>query len=116
MKKVVIIGAGGSLASVVIQELKKQEAVALTLFVRNGNRIADKDDVVIIEGDATNLQDLLRAISGQDIVYINLAGNLELMTANIVKAMHQEGVQRVIAISSIGIYEKPLKPVLVPYR
>jgi len=49
-------------------------------------------------------------------VYINLAGNMEAMTKNIVKAMQENGVKRVIAISSIGIYETPLKPVLIPYR
>ena len=38
------------------------------------------------------------------------------MTKNIVKAMHETCVKRVIAISSIGIYETPLRSVLVPYR
>ena len=58
----------------------------------------------------------LFAVSNQDIVYVNLEGNLELMSKNIVKAMQEEGVKRIIAISSIGIYDQPLKPVLVPYR
>ena len=35
---------------------------------------------------------------------------------NIVEAMKENDVKRVIAISSIGIYETPLKPVLTPYR
>lgn len=30
--------------------------------------------------------------------------------------MEETGVKRIIAISSIGIYETPLKPVLKPYR
>ena len=30
--------------------------------------------------------------------------------------MQETGVKRIIAISSIGIYETPLKPVLQPYR
>jgi uncharacterized protein YbjT (DUF2867 family) len=30
--------------------------------------------------------------------------------------MQETGVKRIIAISSIGIYKTPLKPVLVPYR
>jgi uncharacterized protein YbjT (DUF2867 family) len=47
---------------------------------------------------------------------VNLAGDLEPMANNIVKAMKETGVNRIIAISSIGIYEKPLKPVLKPYR
>jgi uncharacterized protein YbjT (DUF2867 family) len=38
------------------------------------------------------------------------------MTKNIVKAMQETDVKRIIAISSIGIYETPMKPVLVPYR
>jgi uncharacterized protein YbjT (DUF2867 family) len=38
------------------------------------------------------------------------------MTTNIVRAMKETGVRRIIAISSIGIYEKPLRSVLVPYR
>lgn len=48
------------------------------------------------------------AITGQDIIYLNLAGNLEAMANNIMKAMHQTGVKRIIAISSNGIYETPL--------
>lgn len=38
------------------------------------------------------------------------------MAKNIVNAMEETGVKRIIAISSIGIYDSPLKPVLVPYR
>ena len=56
------------------------------------------------------------AIAGHDLVYVNLAGNLEVMGKNIVKAMKETGVKRIIAISSIGIYENPLKSVLVPYK
>ncbi|MEB0260048.1 MULTISPECIES: NAD(P)H-binding protein [unclassified Mucilaginibacter] len=56
------------------------------------------------------------AVKGQDIVYINLAGDLEAMTKNIVAAMKEKGVNKVIFISSIGIYCMPLKPVLNAYR
>jgi uncharacterized protein YbjT (DUF2867 family) len=38
------------------------------------------------------------------------------MTRNIVKAMNDKGVKRLLFISSIGIYDQPLKPVLRPYR
>jgi uncharacterized protein YbjT (DUF2867 family) len=38
------------------------------------------------------------------------------MGKNIVKAMHDSGVKRIIAISSIGIYDTPMKSVLIPYR
>ena len=38
------------------------------------------------------------------------------MAANIVKAMQETGVKRIVAISSIGIYESPLRSILKPYR
>jgi uncharacterized protein YbjT (DUF2867 family) len=37
------------------------------------------------------------------------------MAKNIVKAMQETGVKRIIAISSISIYETPLKSILQPY-
>jgi uncharacterized protein YbjT (DUF2867 family) len=56
------------------------------------------------------------AIAGQDIVYANLSGELEAMAKNIVKAMEETEVKKLIFISSIGIYDIPLRPVLKPYR
>ncbi|HMF56752.1 MAG TPA: NAD(P)H-binding protein, partial [Pyrinomonadaceae bacterium] len=60
--------------------------------------------------------ELKEAIAGQDIVYANLSGDLEAMAKNIVKAMDETGVKKLIFISSIGIYDLPLRPVLKPYR
>ncbi|MEJ5145336.1 NAD(P)H-binding protein [Sphingobacterium sp. MYb388] len=118
MKKVIVIGATGSLAWYVIADLKRLENVELTLFARNINSLADGlgDGCHLIQGDATVYGNLLSAIEGKDIVYMNLAGDLEAMARNITLAMRETGVKRIIAISSIGIYETPLKPVLVPYR
>jgi uncharacterized protein YbjT (DUF2867 family) len=118
MKKVLVIGAGGSLAAYVIEAIKSLEQIELTLFVRNKNKLSKStaEGCTVIEGDAMNFSDVNKAVTGQDIVYINLAGNLEAMGKNIVKAMQDSGVKRVIAISSIGIYEMPLRSVLVPYR
>lgn len=118
MKKILVIGATGSLAQVVIEALKELDPVTLTLFVRNRNKLSKKtsEGCIVIEGDAMRYADVKNAVTGQDIVYVNLAGNLEAMTKNIVMAMQENGVRRIIAISSIGIYQTPLKPVLVPYR
>ena len=56
------------------------------------------------------------AITGQDIVYANLSGDLEAMAKNIVKAMDETGVKKLVFISSIGIYDVSLKSVLKHYR
>ncbi|OXA90069.1 NAD(P)H-binding protein [Flavobacterium hercynium] len=118
MRKVIIIGAGGSLAKYVIGAIKELGNIELTLFLRSSNRLSknESENCTIIEGDAMKYDDVKKAIAGQDVVYVNLAGNLEPMIKNIVRSMQENDVRRIIAISSIGIYETPLKPVLVPYR
>jgi len=118
MKNVLILGASGNIAKHVIDILAERKDTNLTLFLRNKKRLRNTDisKSRIIEGDVLNYDQLKEAISGQEVVYANLAGDLEAMTRNIVKAMQQTGVKRIIAISSIGIYATPLKSVLIPYR
>ena len=118
MKNVIIIGASGSLAGYVIEELQKQKDIHLTLFLRNKSRLHNRNlsSATIVEGDVMDYNVLKEAIKNQELVYVNLAGNLEEMTKNIVKAMQETGVKRIIAISSIGIYKTPLQSVVVPYR
>jgi len=118
MKNVLIIGASGNIAKQVTSLLLNQTDLNLTLFVRNSGRLGSLNigNSKIIEGDVMKYPELKVAMVGQDIVYINLAGDLEKMTSNIVQAMKEEGVKKVIFISSIGIYDTPLRPVLQPYR
>ncbi|MCU7552657.1 NAD(P)H-binding protein [Chitinophagaceae bacterium LB-8] len=118
MKNVIILGASGNIARQVIDLLIEKEDINLTLFLRDKSRLRNKDvsKARIIEGNVLDYDQLIEAITGQDIIYVNLAGDLEAMANNIVKAMEETGVRRIIAISSIGIYETPLRSVLKPYR
>jgi uncharacterized protein YbjT (DUF2867 family) len=118
MKNVLIIGAGGGIAQIVIELLLKEDDIQLTLFLRNARRLKNNQASAcrVIEGDVLDENVLRAAVEGQDIVYVNLAGDLEQMAKNIVNAMQQTGVKKIIFISSIGIYEVPLKSVLKPYR
>jgi len=86
--------------------------------LRNARRLRNKDvsKCRIVEGDVLIYTQLTEAVEGQDVVYANLSGDLEAMAKNIVKAMDETGVKKLIFISSIGIYNVPLKPVLKPYR
>ncbi|MGP1516700.1 MAG: NAD(P)H-binding protein [Ottowia sp.] len=114
MKNILIIGANGSLARAVIATAERHPDFNLTLFARSTPRHTGKHRVII--GDALNPADLQNAMQGQDIVYINLADDLAAMGVNIITAMQAAGVRRVISVSSIGIYETPLREVLRPYR
>jgi uncharacterized protein YbjT (DUF2867 family) len=118
MKNVIILGASGNIAKHVIDILVKMDDINLTLFLRNASQLRNKDvsKCRIIEGDVLDFNQLKEAIAGQDIVYANLSGDLEAMAKNIVKAMDETGVKKLVFISSIGIYDVPLRPVLKPYR
>jgi uncharacterized protein YbjT (DUF2867 family) len=118
MKDIIILGASGNIARHVIDILMKQDDINLTLFLRNARKLRNNSAAKcrIIEGNVLNYEQLKEAIKGQDIVYANLAGDLEAMAKNIVKAMEETGVKKIIFISSIGIYHIPLAPVLEPYR
>ena len=118
MKHVIILGANGNIATHVINLVSSRDDIKLTLFARNKRKLQTKNlaNARLVEGDVLNYEQLKAAIAGQDIVYANLAGDLDEMARNIVKAMDENGVKRLIFISSIGIYETPLRSVLRPYR
>jgi uncharacterized protein YbjT (DUF2867 family) len=118
MNNVLILGASGNIAKHVIDILCKKDDINLTLFLRNARRLRNNDvsKCRIVEGDVLNYVQLKDAVAGQDIVYGNLSGEMEAMAKNIVKAMEEKEVKRLVFISSIGIYDVPLKPVLKPYR
>ncbi len=118
MKNVIILGASGNIARHVIDLLVKKDDINLTLFLRDKSRLRNKDVTRcrIIEGDVLDLNHLRETIAGQDVVYANLSGDLKAMAKNIVRSMEETGVKKLIFISSIGIYDVPLRSVLEPYR
>jgi uncharacterized protein YbjT (DUF2867 family) len=67
-----------------------------------------------------DIEKLQEAMNGQDVVYANLAGNLEQMAKTVVQAMDATGVKRLIWISSMGVYDEvpgqKYRSILDPYR
>ncbi|GAA5107191.1 SDR family oxidoreductase [Orbus sasakiae] len=121
MKHVLVLGATGSLANVVIPVLLKNPDIKLTLFARNINPLSKilADNVCLVQGDVLNFVQLNEAMQGQDIVYANLAGSLKEMANNVVKAMKNQHLKRLIWISSMGIYDETGQShgaILQPYR
>ncbi len=108
MNKVLILGASGAIAQHTIEKLQKNNKLELTLFARNANKINQfkNETTQIFQGDVLNESDLDNALKGQDIVYANLAGETDKMAEAIVKTMNQNGVKRLIFITSLGIYDE----------
>lgn len=121
MKHILILGANGGLAQTVIPVLLENPEVKLTLLSRNVRHLQRfaSERVQIMQGDVMDLAQLESQMQGVDIVYANLAGNLEPMAKNVVQAMKNSGVKRLIWISSMGIYGETGEDhgaILEPYR
>lgn len=108
MKNVLVLGATGQIATWAIDMLGNQQDIQQTLFVRDTQKLASDlpANAKVIQGDVLNLEQLTQAVQGQDIVYANLAGELEAQTQNIISAMKDAGVKRIIFINSLGIYDE----------
>lgn len=107
MNKVLILGASGQIARWVVQMLG-QHAIEQTLLVRNPANLTGEEpaNARVVIGDVTDKKLLLRIMEGQDIVYANLAGEVDVQTAHILEAMQAKGVKRLIFINSLGIYDE----------
>jgi uncharacterized protein YbjT (DUF2867 family) len=106
---VLILGAHGQIARVATDLFLKHTDARLTLYLRNAKRLklpGHADRVRIIEGDVLDSKTIESAMAGQDVVYANLAGQLEQQARCIVQAMNKTGVKRLIFISSMGIYDE----------
>ncbi len=110
--KIAIFGATGGIGlELVKQALERSHAV--TAFVRDPSPLAGKaDHLKIITGDILDLQSVTNSVLGQDAVLCAL-GSRDLKntiirtegTVNIINAMQQNHVTRLLVVSAMGIGE-----------
>ena len=108
--KVAIFGATGGIGvELVKQALKRGHAV--TAFVRDPARLAGQGlDLTIITGDINDRPGVMRCVQGQEAVLCAL-GARDLKpsmvrtsgTINIIHAMQQHNVRRLLVVSAMGI-------------
>ena len=109
MTKILILGAHGQIARVATRLLLETTNAELTLYLRKATRLSSlegNDRVRVMEGDVLDTAALYPALSGQDVVYANLSGDMEKQAHVIVMAMDKAGVRRLIFVSSMGIYDE----------
>lgn len=110
MTKVMIIGANGGTARLLIEELLAQTSHDLVLFLRNASRLAryeQNERVTLVDGDVLDTAALATAMAPVDLVYSNVGGtNLADQTKSILAAMKQTGKQRLIFISALGAHHE----------
>ncbi|GHD29797.1 NAD-dependent dehydratase [Nocardiopsis kunsanensis] len=127
MPNVLVLGAGGQIARWAVPMLAQAD-VELTLLARNSGDLVDvPSGARVVEGDVLDRERLDEAVRGQDLVYANLSGDLGEQAENIVAAMTAAGVQRLVFVTALGIYDEVpgafgewnrsmIGPALGPYR
>lgn len=88
--------------------MQKTADVELSVFVRNPAKFSDMDmtGVNIMTGDALNAGDVRRAMEGQDVLLCSLEEDVLTMAKNIVAALPETGVKRIIWITGMGIHHE----------
>ena len=66
----------------------------------------DKKKWEIIQGDALKGEDVKRAMEGQDILLCFLEGDVLTMARNIVSALEETSVRRIVWITGMGIHHE----------
>lgn len=109
MQKIILLGATSNISKYLIPMLLSDTDTQITLFARRAQqRLAEYEDnsrISINDGDWNNLEDLNTAIKGQDIVYM-ATGHFIDANKNVVKAMKNNNVQRLIVAGGLGIYDE----------
>ncbi|WP_150428082.1 SDR family oxidoreductase [Dechloromonas sp. CZR5] len=106
--KVLILGASGQIARHAVQMLGGRKDVEQTLLVRDPKKLTSTEpaNAKIAIGDVMDKKLLPQLMEGQDVVYANLAGDVDKQTAHILAAMKSKGVKRLIFVNSLGIYDE----------
>ncbi|QQN68201.1 SDR family oxidoreductase [Comamonas testosteroni] len=108
MTKVLILGASGQIARWAVQMLGEQKDVEQTLLVRAPEKLSGHEpaNAKVVIGDVMDRKLLAQIMQGHDVVYANLAGEVDTQTERILAAMQSKGVKRLIFVNSLGIYDE----------
>ncbi len=111
--KVLVVGATGNIGRKTVDETLKA-GHEVTAFSRSSRGFAPTPGLMLHKGDVRNTDDLYAAMPGHDAVILTFGAPLnrdtilkptdicEVGTRNVVAAMRDDGVTRLIAMTSIG--------------
>jgi uncharacterized protein len=117
---ILILGATGRVGSqIVTYALHDRHHV--TVLVRTPEKIQiNSGNLTIIQGNVLNKNDIVRAMHGIDVVIsaLNTDGTTTLSESMplIIKAMENEGIQRIITIGTAGILQSRTTPTVIRYQ
>jgi uncharacterized protein len=117
---ILILGATGRVGSqIVTYALHDRHHV--TVLVRTPEKIQiNSKNLTIVQGNVLNENDIVRAMHGIDVVIsaLNTDGTTTLSESMplLIKAMENEGIQRIITIGTAGILQSRTTPSILRYQ
>lgn len=111
---VLIMAENGRIARIVEHRILTENQfsdINLTLFLRNSSRVTGLPNsmrVTVVEGDIDNAGDVDKAMENQDLVFVAVVDHDKdnAMTNNVIQAMKNHGVSRVLFTNILGIYNE----------
>ncbi|MGJ3240737.1 MAG: NAD(P)-dependent oxidoreductase [Anaerolineae bacterium] len=106
--KVIVFGATGTTGSAVVSEALKQRH-SVTAFVRTPSKVTTSHpNLSVFQGDVLDESSVKDAVQGHDAAFVSLGAGLRGTvrsegTNNIIKAMQQARIRRLIVQSSLGV-------------
>lgn len=107
-----ILAANGQIARIVEHRILNQPDFAdvkLTLGLRNHQRLSKLEpDAHVLEVDLTKLDDVKKAMHNQDMVFVAVVDHTtdNIITKNVITAMKDNNVSRVLFTNILGIYNE----------
>ena len=108
MKNILLLGATGTAGSAITEKLLSDTDYHITLFARHAeDMFSDSPRTTVANGDAENIEDLKKAMQGQNVVYCAISGEaLPKIAKNIVAVMSECDTKRLIFMGAVGIYNE----------
>lgn len=112
--KVAMFGATGRTGRLLLLEAVAREW-AISVLVRDPVKLERTNGISVVVGDARSLPEVVSTIKGADAVFYSLAMSDTTIPATdlsdciktIVRAMHEQGIKRIIGIASAGELDHP---------
>ncbi len=119
--RLLVLGAAGPTGRHVVAQAVDQ-GHAVTAFVRPSHAVPSEPPVTVVTGDATNPDDLGRALPGHDAVISTLGRGLRLRSEGLMEraaralvlAMERLGPKRLIFLSAFGVGDSARGAPLLP--
>jgi uncharacterized protein YbjT (DUF2867 family) len=105
--KILILGAAGQISHMLTKRLLNETDAEIVLYARRAHsrlKVTSKR-VKTISGDFQEKSQLVSAMSGVDVVYLNDLLDAR-STQSIVSAVEETGVKRLIGATALGIYDE----------